>query len=680
LSDGPLLDLFRADVAACGARIEENLTALIAADAGDVADVGDAGAWPSPPARLAAIARDSRTICGGARILGIQPAIRLAQAIEDTAGAGARAQVVVGSAAAEALLAATTLLGHVAAAGAALAAWLAHHAVEVDGAVSAIASSIGEHLAAGKAEGRAQETTRPPAPVRWTLPLPPTNSGGDSADPAGPTTDPPRGTLRGMTVLLVDDQPMIAEAIRQMLATEPGIRLHHCIDPTQALAMAAEVQPTVILQDLIMPDVDGLTLVRYFRAHAATVDVPIIVLSTREEPATKAEAFQFGANDYVVKLPDRLELVARIRYHSTGFLHLLDSREAWAAALASHEQLEIRNRFIRQVFGRYLSDEIVESLLEKPGGLELGGETRRVTIMMTDLRGFMPMCETLEPRQVVTILNNYLGAMTEVIVRHGGTINEFIGDAILAVFGAPIRRDDDARRAIACAVEMQATMDGVNARNSAAGLPRVEMGIGLNTGEVVVGNVGSDRRAKYGVVGRHVNLASRIESHTIGGQILAAASTIGDAGEGIRIDGQMEIVPKGVTRPMKLYEVGGIGPPYDRYLAISKSEPLVPLKSPIPVRFVVLQGGSGDGPMHAGDLVSLSSRMGRVRADHSVAPMENVKIELWDQNLRAAELWGKTIVRIASAQPNLCTFDVWFTSMPDEIREVFDALRASSAV
>ena len=665
MGDAPLLDLFRADVASCVARIEENLVAL--------------SLDPSPVARLAAMKRDARTIAGGALLLGVEPAARLALAIEDAAGAGARGAIPLKSEAIEALLAATSLLARIAAASAHVAGWMVQHASAVDAAVSAITTSIEVTRAGAEPTARAP---REKPPVNASNEEPPAlerrqaRRSRDGSAPSSTAMNAAHRARRGMSVLLVDDQPMIAEAIRQMLGSEPGIRLHHCVDPADALAMAADVQPTVILQDLVMPDIDGLTLIRYFRAHPATSDVPIIALSTREEPAVKAEAFQFGANDYVVKLPDRVELVARIRYLSKGYLHLLDSQEAWAAVLASQEQLEIRNRFIRQTFGRYLSDEIVESLLEKPGGLNFGGETRRVTIMMTDLRGFTPLCETLEPRQVVAILNNYLAAMTDIVVRHGGTIDEFIGDAILVVFGAPIRHDDDARRAIACAVEMQQAMDQVNAQNAELGLPRVEMGIGLNTGEVVVGNIGSDRRAKYGVVGRHVNLSSRIESYTIGGQILAAESTIHDAGEGLHINSQMEIVPKGLTSPITIYDVGGIGAPYDRHLPARNDEPLVPLNAPIAVRFLVLKGKSASGEGEPGEIVSLSSRVGRVRAARPVAPMENVKIEIWDEDLRGTELWGKTIATGAAAGASEATFDVWFTSIPDAVRKVLEARRS----
>ena len=675
VSDAALLDLFRADVATCGARIEENLVALRGAE--------------TPRPRLAVVARDARTIAGGARILGIEPAARLAQAVEDAAGAGARGAVPFRGEAIDALLAAASLLARLAAASVGFEEWMALNAQAVDAAVSAIAASIdlpaptpsvrivkSSTLGAALAGATEAEPETKVVLDKSDLLEPASSGSSDGAAPIAAGARAGRRAQRGMSVLLVDDKPIIAEAIRQMLAAETGIRLYHCVDPARALAMAAEVQPTVILQDLMMPDIDGLALVRYFRANPNTSDVPIIVLSTREEPAMKAEAFQLGANDYVIKLPDRLELVARIRYLSKGYLNLQDSQEAWAAVLASQEQLEIRNLFIRQIFGRYLSDEIVESLLEKPGALALGGETRRVTIMMTDLRGFTPLCETLDPRQVVALLNNYLAAMTDVLVRHGGTIDEFIGDAILAVFGAPIRKDDDAARAIACAVEMQETMALVNAQNAELGLPQVEMGIGLNTGEVVVGNIGSDRRAKYGVVGRHVNLASRIESHTVGGQILAAASTIHDAGGGVRVDGRMEIVPKGVTGPMTIYDVSGIGPPYDRYLTPRDSEPLVPLRLPLAVRFLVLKGKSAGGDGEPGDVIALSSRVARIHAARRVAPMQNVKIEIRDEALGVKEIWGKTIVARTplSEDQTETTFDVWFTSIPHDVQAVFEAL------
>jgi sigma-B regulation protein RsbU (phosphoserine phosphatase) len=140
-------------------------------------------------------------------------------------------------------------------------------------------------------------------------------------------------------VLLVDDQPIIGEAVRRMLAAEEGVSFHYCKDAPAALETAAQVGPTVILQDLVMPEIEGLELVKRFRADERFRDVPIIVLSTKEEAAVKAEAFALGANDYIVKLPDRLELVARVRYHSRGYVALLERNEAFAALQASQQVL-----------------------------------------------------------------------------------------------------------------------------------------------------------------------------------------------------------------------------------------------------------------------------------------------------------------------------------------------------
>jgi sigma-B regulation protein RsbU (phosphoserine phosphatase) len=150
---------------------------------------------------------------------------------------------------------------------------------------------------------------------------------------------PATPAARGTSVLLVDDQPIIGEAVRRMLAGEEGITLHYCKDAPAALEKAAEVAPTVILQDLVMPEIDGLELVRRYRADERFRDVPVIVLSTKEEPAVKAEAFALGANDYIVKLPDRLELVARVRYHSRGYVALVQRNEAFAALQKSQQVL-----------------------------------------------------------------------------------------------------------------------------------------------------------------------------------------------------------------------------------------------------------------------------------------------------------------------------------------------------
>lgn len=147
-----------------------------------------------------------------------------------------------------------------------------------------------------------------------------------------------------ITVLLVDDQPMIAEAVRRSLEDEKDIEFHYCSDPTKAIKIANNICPTIILQDLVMPEVNGLMMVKFFRVNQQTSIVPIIILSTKEDAKIKSEAFSLGVNDYIVKLPDKIELIARIRYHSKAYIHHKQRDEAFLALLESQKKLNEANK------------------------------------------------------------------------------------------------------------------------------------------------------------------------------------------------------------------------------------------------------------------------------------------------------------------------------------------------
>jgi phosphoserine phosphatase RsbU/P len=192
------------------------------------------------------------------------------------------------------------------------------------------------------------------------------------------STDP-RLTEHKVTVLLIDDQPMIGEVVRRMLASESDIEFHVCRDANKALDEAVRIKPTVILQDLVMPDIDGLTLVKNFRARDETREIPMIVLSTKEEPAVKAEAFALGANDYVVKLPDRLELLARIRYHSKGYIALLQRNEAYTALQESQKRLaaEVKQaaRYVQSLLPDKLKKGEIRTDWRFVPSAELGGDS-----------------------------------------------------------------------------------------------------------------------------------------------------------------------------------------------------------------------------------------------------------------------------------------------------------------
>ncbi|AFZ26622.1 putative transmembrane sensor domain protein [Cylindrospermum stagnale PCC 7417] len=342
---------------------------------------------------------------------------------------------------------------------------------------------------------------------------------------------------------------------------------------------------------------------------------------------------------------------------------------------------------MQKTFGRYLTDEVVANLLETPSGLKLGGERRKVTILVSDLRGFSAISEQLPPEKVVKILNLYLEVMTDVINYYQGTINEFIGDGILVMFGAPISRPDDSQRAIACAVAMQLAMQKVNEQNEIMNLPILEMGIGINTGEVVAGNVGSQKRAQYTVIGSHVNLAARVETYTVGGQILISEYTGQDASIELRINDQLRVEPKGIKYPITLYDVGGIGGKYKLFLP-KKAENLVKLSQEVAVEYVVLQGKHAVGTVFQGELVSLSENGAELRLPsalrsaqslHSLEILSNLKLKILTEPellTEDADIYAKVIKQSTVDEHHWL---IRFTAVPPKAIAFLKALRDTNS-
>jgi adenylate cyclase len=341
---------------------------------------------------------------------------------------------------------------------------------------------------------------------------------------------------------------------------------------------------------------------------------------------------------------------------------LKESREQ---LLRLNQQLERRNQFIRETFGRYTSDDIVGVLLDMPEGLKLGGEKREITLLMSDLRGFTALSEGLEPTEVIALLNHYLSAMVELIHRHGGTIDEIIGDAIFVLFGAPMPMPDAAQRAACCALEMQKAMGGVNQHHARMGWPNIEMGIGLHAGEVVVGNIGSIKRSKYGVVGRTVNLTARIESFTVGGQVLASPAVIRAAGPGLILGDEVEVHAKGMREALKCRQLVGLeGHP--ELLLAEEQTPFTTLAQPVSFSCVALSDKHLDEQMPPGLLLSLAARRAIVEVACPLAPYANILLRLEAQaGDESRELYAKVIRPLGEPTRR---YLIHFTSVPPAVQ------------
>jgi adenylate cyclase len=272
-----------------------------------------------------------------------------------------------------------------------------------------------------------------------------------------------------------------------------------------------------------------------------------------------------------------------------------------------------------------------------------------VSILVADVRGFSLICEDLEPEQVIAMLNTYLEVMTAVIEDYGGTIDEFVGDAILVLFGAPLATSDHAERAVACALGMQLAMRTVNERNRVRDLPELEIGIGVHTGEAVVGNIGSIRRAKYGAVGASMNLASRLESYTVGGQILISDETRKAAGEQLVLGSCVHVEPKGVHAPLAVYEVLGLGGTHGLTLPRAE-EPLQLLREELPCEYFVMEEKIVGRTVFRGSITHLSRSGAELRPETPLALLANLKLRLIDNS---GEIYAKVVGRGAESALNV---------------------------
>ncbi|MDZ7957280.1 MAG: adenylate/guanylate cyclase domain-containing protein [Aulosira sp. DedQUE10] len=351
-------------------------------------------------------------------------------------------------------------------------------------------------------------------------------------------------------------------------------------------------------------------------------------------------------------------------------------RDRTQALAQINGELKNKNALIRKVFGRYLSDEIVSNLLENPLGLELGGTRRKITILVSDLRGFTAIAERLSPEQVITILNFYLQYMADVITRYEGTIDEFMGDGILTFFGAPTVRANDTERAIVCAIAMQQAMIPVNQQMQEWGFPEIEMGIGIHTGEVVVGNIGSEKRTKYGVVGNHINLAYRIEACSVGGQIIISEDVLSEVRDIVQVGGKQQVQMKGVKDPINLYEINGIEGEHNLFLSKSEEE-FRELPEPILLQYVTLESKHVGDRWYQAEIIKLSHREALIqyKSDDGELPVPLTNLKLILLNNKLPQEVGEDFYAKVLEKPALeGSFYIHFTALPPCVRATLDQL------
>jgi adenylate cyclase len=300
------------------------------------------------------------------------------------------------------------------------------------------------------------------------------------------------------TVLVIDDDALNRRLLERSLVTD-GHRVVTAEDGRQALERIREEPPDVVLLDILMPGIDGFGVLEQIKADSALREIPVIMISGLEDFESVIRCIELGAEDYLPKPFNPVLLRARI-----------------SAGLNKRRIHKLEQDRVRDVFARFLPEPIVDEVLVRANGdVRLGGVRLVCTVLFTDIRGFTRFAERTPPDHVIDVLNRFLSEMTDAVLDNGGTLVTYLGDGILAVFGAPIECDDHADRALATAREMLDTrLPRFNDWLASVNEEPFDIGIGISSGPLMSGNVGSERRLSYTAIGDTVNTAARIESHT----------------------------------------------------------------------------------------------------------------------------------------------------------------------
>jgi adenylate cyclase len=343
-------------------------------------------------------------------------------------------------------------------------------------------------------------------------------------------------------VLVVDDSKLNRELLEAYLI-QFGAEVTLAHDGREGLDLALKMAPDVVLTDLQMPHMDGLELCRRLKAEPATQFVPIVMLTAMEGDEEKMKAIEAGADDFMTKPYSAIMLMTRVR-------NLLKSKQL-------SDQLQERNRLMRKMLNRYVSQEVADMILTDPEkALSLGGDTRPVTVLFADIRGFTHFTESHSAEYVVETLNSVFTMLTPVVFKHRGTFDKYVGDAIMAFYGAPVAGPDDHLRAARTALEMQRVFDQWQSEREE--LSQLGLGIALNSGDAIVGNVGSEKVMDYTVIGDTVNVTARLQGEARSGEVLISAETYQLLSSQITAESLGLYYVKGRSEPVEVYALKGI--------------------------------------------------------------------------------------------------------------------------